>query len=69
VNAWDIFLSQIPSKLEKLILLYLPKLLAMICLFVKSMLMILYLDLLTNHPMKEFSRIMVRKFEMSMMGG
>jgi hypothetical protein len=32
------------------------------------MLMILYLGLLTNLLVKEFSRIMVQKFEMSMMG-
>jgi hypothetical protein len=46
-RAW-IFLSQMASKWEKLILLSLLKLLQMICLYAKFMLMILYLDLLTN---------------------
>jgi hypothetical protein len=68
INAYENFLFQTPSKLEKLVLLFLPKLLTMICLCAKYMLMILYLDLLRNHLVKEFSRIMVRKFEMSMMG-
>jgi hypothetical protein len=52
INAYEIFLLQTPSKLEKLILLFLPKLLTMICLCAKYMLMILYLDLLRDHLVK-----------------
>jgi hypothetical protein len=46
------FLSLMASKSEKLILLSLLKLLQMICLYAKFMLMISYLGLLTNLPVK-----------------
>jgi hypothetical protein len=48
MNAREIFLSLMASKLEKLILLSLLKLLQKICLYAKFMLMILYLGLLTS---------------------
>jgi hypothetical protein len=48
MNALEIFLSLMDSKSERPILLYLLKLLTMIYLYAKFMLMILYLDLLTN---------------------
>jgi hypothetical protein len=48
MNTQEIFLLQIPSKMEKYILLSLLKLLTMICLYAKIMLMILYLGLLTK---------------------
>jgi hypothetical protein len=48
MNACEISLSLMPSKLEKLILLSLLKLLQKICLYAKFMLMISYLGLLTN---------------------
>jgi hypothetical protein len=46
------FLSLMASKSEKPILLSLPKQLQMICLYAKFMLMISYLGLLTNLPVK-----------------
>jgi hypothetical protein len=48
MNACEIFLSLMALKSEKPILISLLKLLQMICLYVKFMLMILYLGLLTN---------------------
>jgi hypothetical protein len=56
------------SKSERSILLYLLKHLQMICLYAKSMLMILYLGSTNESTCEEFSRIMTQKFEMSMMG-
>jgi hypothetical protein len=52
MNAYEIFLSLMASKSKKPILLYLLKLLQKICLYAKSMLMILYLGLLTNQLVK-----------------
>jgi hypothetical protein len=52
MNALEIFLSLMNSKSERTILLYLPKLLTMICLYAKFMLMISYLGLLTNLHVK-----------------
>jgi hypothetical protein len=52
MNAYEIFLSLMASKLEKLILLSLLKLLQKICSYGKFMLMILYLGLLTNQLVK-----------------
>jgi hypothetical protein len=55
------------SKSEKSILLFLLKLLKMICLYAKFMLDIIFGS--TNKSACEaFCRIMVQKFEMSMMG-
>src|SRR5688572_5885093 len=48
MNASEISLSLIASKSERRILLYLLRLLIMICLYAKFMLMISYLGLLTN---------------------
>jgi hypothetical protein len=59
MNAFEIFLSLMASKSEKPILHSLLKLLQKICLYAKFMLMI---------SCEEFSRIMIQKFEMSMMG-
>jgi hypothetical protein len=71
-RAWyeclrDFFLSLMASKLEKLTLLSSPKQLLKTCLYAKFMLMILYLGLLTTR-VKSLDRIMIHKFEMSMMG-
>jgi hypothetical protein len=67
MNACKIFLSLMASKSVKSILLSLLKLLQKICLYAKFMLMISYLS--TNKSTcEEFSRIMIQKFEMSMMG-
>jgi hypothetical protein len=52
MNACEISLSLTASKSEKSILLSLLKLLQKICLYAKFMLMILYLGLLTNQPVK-----------------
>jgi hypothetical protein len=52
MNAYETFLSLMASKSASLILLSLLKLLQMICLYAKFMMMILYLDLLTNLLMK-----------------
>jgi hypothetical protein len=52
MNACEISLSLMASKSEKLILLSLLKLLQKIGLYVKFMLMILYLGLLTNQLVK-----------------
>ena len=52
MNALEIFLSLMASKSERPILLYLLKLLTMICLYAKYMLMISYLGLLTNLHVK-----------------
>jgi hypothetical protein len=52
MNALEIFLSLMASKSEKPILHSLLKLLQMICLYAKFMLMISYLGLLTNLPVK-----------------
>jgi hypothetical protein len=74
MNACEISLSLMASKLEKSILLSLLKLLQKICLYAKFMLMISYLGLLTNllvcqiYVDAKFSRIMIQKFKMSMMG-
>jgi hypothetical protein len=52
MNALEISLSLMVSKSERPILLYSLKLLTMICLYAKSMLMILYLGLLMNLHVK-----------------
>jgi hypothetical protein len=52
MNASEISSLLMDSKLERLILLYLLKLLTMICLYAKFMLMISYLGLLTNLHVK-----------------
>jgi hypothetical protein len=52
MNACEISLSLMTSKSVKPILLSLLKLLKKICLYVKFMLMISYLGLLTNQPVK-----------------
>jgi hypothetical protein len=52
MNACEIFLSLMASKSEKLILLFLLKLLQKICLYAKFMLMISYLGLLTSQLVK-----------------
>jgi hypothetical protein len=56
------------SKLEKLTLLSSLKQLQKTCLYAKFMLMILYLGSTNKSSCEEFSRIMIQKFEMSMMG-
>jgi hypothetical protein len=64
MNVCEIFLSLIDSMSEKSILLSLLKLLQKTCLYAKYMLMIS-----TNKSTcEEFSRIMIQKFEMSMIG-
>jgi hypothetical protein len=68
MNACEISLSLMASKSVKPILLSLLKLLQKICLYAKFMLMISFLGLLTKSTCEEFSRIMIQKFEMSMMG-
>jgi hypothetical protein len=67
MNACEISLSLMASKSVKLILLSLTKILQKICLYAKFMLVISYLGLLTNLRVKS-SRIMIQKFEMSMIG-
>jgi hypothetical protein len=52
MNAYEIFLSLMASKLEKLTLLSSLKQLLKTCLYAKFMWMILYLGLLTSHPVK-----------------
>jgi hypothetical protein len=52
MNAYEIFLSLMASKLEKLTLLSSLKQLLKTCLYAKFMLMILYLGLLTSHHVK-----------------
>jgi hypothetical protein len=52
MNACEISLSLMASKSERLILLSSLKLLQKTCLYDKSMLMILYLGLLTSHLVK-----------------
>jgi hypothetical protein len=52
MNAYEISLSLMASKTAKPILLSLLKPLQKICLYAKFMLMILYLGLLTNLPVK-----------------
>jgi hypothetical protein len=52
MNVCEIFLSLMASKLVKPILLSSLKLLQKICSYAKFMLMILYLGLLTNQPVK-----------------
>jgi hypothetical protein len=52
MNACEISLSLMASKLEKSILLSLLKLLQKICLYAKFMLMISYLGLITNQHVK-----------------
>jgi hypothetical protein len=52
MNACETFLSLMASKLEKLILLSSLKQLLKTCLYAKSMLMILYLGLLTSQFVK-----------------
>jgi hypothetical protein len=60
--------SLMASKLVKLILLSSLKQFLKTCLYAKFLLMILSLGLLTSHLCEEFSRIMIQKFEMSMIG-
>src|SRR5690242_10611378 len=55
MNALEISLSLMDSKSERLILLYLLKLLKMTCLYAKFMLMILYLGLLTSLHVKNLA--------------
>jgi hypothetical protein len=52
LSAYEISLSLMASKSEKLILLSSLKLLQRTCLYAKFMLMISYLGLLTSHPVK-----------------
>jgi hypothetical protein len=52
MNARETFLSLMASKLKKLTLFSLLKLLLKTCLYAKFMLMILYLGLLTSHLVK-----------------
>jgi hypothetical protein len=52
MNACEIFLSLMALKSVKSILLSSPKPLLKTCLYAKFTLMILYLGLLTSHPMK-----------------
>jgi hypothetical protein len=52
MNACEIFLSLMDSKLERPILLSSLKLLQKTCLYAKFMLMILYLGLLTSQLVK-----------------
>jgi hypothetical protein len=68
MNACEISLSLMASKFVTLILLSLLKLLQMICLYAKFMLMIIIFGSTNKSTCEEFSRIMVQKFEMSMMG-
>jgi hypothetical protein len=68
MNVWETFLSLMASKLEKLTLLSSLKQLQKTCLYAKFMLMILYLGSTNKSSCEEFSRIMIQKFEMSMMG-
>jgi hypothetical protein len=68
MNACEISLSLTASKSVKPILLSSLKLLQKTCLYVKSMLMILYFGSTNKSSCEEFSRIMIQKIEMSMMG-
>jgi hypothetical protein len=52
MNAYETFLSLMASKLVKMILLSSLKQLLKTCLYAKFMLIILYLGLLTSHPVK-----------------
>jgi hypothetical protein len=52
MNVCETFLSLMASNLVKLILLSSLKQLLKTCLYAKFVLMILYLGLLTSHPMK-----------------
>jgi hypothetical protein len=52
MNACETFLSLMASKSKRLILLSSPKLLLKTCSYVKFMLMISYLGLLTSHLVK-----------------
>jgi hypothetical protein len=56
------------SKLGKLTLLYSLKELVKIYLFVKFMLMILFLDQLMSHFVRSLAKMMSKEFEMSMVG-
>jgi hypothetical protein len=67
MNALGTFLLKMVLGLVRLTLLSSLEKWIKICLYAKSMLMILYLVLLTN-PFVKFSKIMTDMFEMSMMG-
>jgi hypothetical protein len=67
MNALEIFLFLMLSTLGKLILLSLLRLVMVICLYVKYMSMTIFGS--TNQKScEEFRRVMMQKFEMSMMG-
>jgi hypothetical protein len=68
MNALEIFSFLMLFKVGKLVLLYLPRLVTVIFLYAKYMSMTLYLVLLIKKSCEEFSRVMMQKFEMSMMG-
>jgi hypothetical protein len=68
MNALEIFSFLMLFKVGKLVLLYLPRLVTVIFLYAKYMSMTLYLVLLIKKSCEEFSRVLMQKFEMSMMG-
>jgi hypothetical protein len=67
-HGCETFLSLMASKSERPILLSSLKLLQKTCLCAKFVLMILYLWSTNKSTCEEFSRTMIQKFEMSMMG-
>jgi hypothetical protein len=67
MNACENFLSLMASKSVKPILLYLLKLLQKTCLYAKFIYDIIF-GSTNKSTCEEFSRIMIQKFEMSMMG-
>jgi hypothetical protein len=67
MNAWETFLSLMVLKSEKLTLLSSLKQLTKTCLYAKFMLMIFF-GSTNKSSCEEFSRIMIQKFEMYMMG-